>query len=70
MKEAEPATAGESPVKFTLSPVFTGSGLGLQSDPGACAPGFMLPPASQAESHFDQIFGFEQCFYFVRREFL
>jgi len=29
---------------------FTGSIAFLFSDPGACAPGFMLPPASQARS--------------------
>ena len=31
-----------------LSPISWARKFNLDSDPGACAPGFMLPPASQA----------------------
>ena len=34
---------------------FTGSIAFLFSDPGACAPGFMLPSASQARAWVNQI---------------
>ncbi len=47
-----PRQRAKGPVKFALSPVFTGSELAVRSDPGACAPGFTLTPASQAQRVF------------------
>jgi len=41
------ATARKWLVAIRLSPAFAGL-MFLRFDPGACAPGFMLPPASQA----------------------
>jgi len=35
-------------VAIALSPAFAGLKMGRRFDPGAYAPGFMLPPASQA----------------------
>jgi len=49
IKTAPNPRSGRQPMDIRTVTRFTGSVPILIIDPGACAPGFMLPPASQAK---------------------